>query len=62
MAAFLELDVLRALEAPLDAHVSPDADRRLRRPRLSATWIVAANGALVCRWDAATPGIDPLPD
>ncbi|HYZ24895.1 MAG TPA: hypothetical protein VE690_22345 [Rhodopila sp.] len=67
MAALLELNVLRAHEAPivlfptLHDEAGPGILRRdgQLRPNLTATWAVGADSRLACAWCAET---DPLPD
>jgi hypothetical protein len=56
MTAFLDLNALRANALPADlASALLNVDRS--RPRLSAEWVIAADGALICRWriDEAGP-------
>jgi hypothetical protein len=49
MTGFLNLDLLRAQEAPWFGWV--DAGRgKAPRPRLVARWECASDGGLVCRW------------
>ena len=60
MTAFLTIDVLRAHAAPLNLR---DALRRTDAPRpvLTARWMIAPNGHLVCRWQAEDPAPDRPP-
>ncbi len=72
MAALLNTDVLRQHALPpafmmgLDAAGGPARDGTVMvgpptRPRLVATWQLAADGRPVCRWAVSDPAIRGLP-
>jgi hypothetical protein len=59
MAAFLKVDLLRAHAVPdLQRTVLGHAPARpFPRPMLTARWLLAPDGRLICRWqvDLSTP-------
>ena len=56
MAALLEFDLLRALQAPDDALFLPTSppDRGPRRTILVAAWVLDSDNRLTCRWQQET--------
>jgi hypothetical protein len=60
MAAFLDIDVLRAQEASAAA-LAALTRGHVARPLLAACWTLAPDGRLVCSWQAAAADIDPHP-